>query len=632
MFVVKKIYETSNGDHDLKQSEIRWPRVGLRLIFGCGPWLWQQWACLRLEHKLRFEKGHEHDFEVMDIEQFALELWEIWLKDPRNTSFRNLYDRVGKSGQQELLDHIMAPFDLIDDVVNNSDGKWDFEDSDRISLFTYCSVLGAGYLEAFLIFALQISIPVALLFYYTVSNSGGADEKFALGTRLMLVSVFVYYLIKVTRDTITNFINVVGVLDTVTSRVRSLRNIVWENGNDSISQSLGFSLDLFMNTGYICLLYTFNIYILFNISDPFEIIGSVLFFEFLMDLDEELANTAWWDNGKRFFKAGVVGLILQSEVKEKNTVTKEAFLKRFISKVMLSSPQKEIDEFLHNVEQENLPDDSSFLQHQRGKNAEEINLLTISEKIIKKRDEYYVKIFEDASLEDEKQEVFFDSFLFTTDAAIFERHVACRAWSQWEKIIFCCPTPRNVPESYQVGTKLILQNDGFNDEEQVSNIQREASHLSNTYYDSGQRMTLIPQPDSSDLARGYSRWLQNTSSHSNDQSTRSKPKVKKSWWRRLNAKVKKIMYKRAKSESLNGFASEFMEVLLFFFTSLSLKSSGKSFTRNFHYIINLITCIFQVSFPFVTLLVIPLVYTTPWYCKIHAGKQCEFETFRGWNI
>jgi len=624
----KKVYETSTGDHDLNQSEIRWPRVGLRLIFGCGPWLWQQWACLRLEHKLRFEKGHEHDFEVMDINQYALELWEIWLEDPRNKSFRHLYERVGKSGQQQLLDHIMAPFDLIDEVVSNSDGKWNFEEEDQISMFTYCSVLGSGYFDALFVLVLQITIPIALLFYYGFSQNR-ENEELPLGTRLMLISVFIYYLTKITRDTITNFINVVGVLDTLTSRVRSLRSIVWENNNDSVSQSLGYSLDFFMNTGYVCLLYMFNMIILVNVSDPFEIAGSVLFFEFLLDMDEEIANTAWFDDGKRFFKAGVVGLILQSAVKQRDTVKKKAFLKKFTSTAMMSSSQKEIGEFLHNVEQQNLPDDSSFLQHRR-REEEEIKLLLLSEKVLKLRDEYYTKTFQDTPSEDKSPKVFFGRFFFSTDSAIFERHEACRAWSQWEKIIFCCPTPNNVPESYQAGTKLIPRDDDLNDEEQPS---------SNIYYNSEQEQQLRPQLDSSDLTGGYSRWNQNTGGDLRDQSVRVNPR-KKTFGRRMNAALDKFAYVRTKSQSRHGFPSQCMEVLLFFLTSLRQISMKKGFTRIFHYFTNLTACILQLMFPFIAFLALPVVYVTSWYCSLHfnlyngndSDKQCTFETFRGWRI
>lgn len=99
----QRVYDTE-VDHDLRESEVRWPKEGLRLIFGLGPWIWQQWACLRLENRLRYEEGHEEDFENIDILSYTKELWDIWLTDSRNKSFRALYDRIGTSGQKELLD------------------------------------------------------------------------------------------------------------------------------------------------------------------------------------------------------------------------------------------------------------------------------------------------------------------------------------------------------------------------------------------------------------------------------------------------------------------------------------------------------------------------------------------------
>mmetsp|Transcript_25110 Transcript_25110/g.27667 ORF Transcript_25110/g.27667 Transcript_25110/m.27667 type:complete len:775 (+) Transcript_25110:170-2494(+) len=594
----QKLYETSTGDHDLNESEIRWPSGGLRLIFGCGPWLWQQWACLRLEHKLRFEKGHEHDFEVIDINQYTKELWEIWVKDPRNKSFRNLYERVGESGQKELLDNIMAPFDLIDEVVSNSDRKWNFMEDDTISMFTYCSILGVGYIEALIVLIVQLAIPVALFFFYAFSASRSLQE-FPLGTRLMLLSVFLYYLTNIARDTIADFINVVGVQDTLASRIRSLRSIVWDNGNDSFFQSLGYSLDLFMNTGYVCMLYILNMLILINIADPFEIIGSVLFFSFLMDLDENIVCTTWFDDGKRFFKAGVVGLILQSTIEQKNTVTKKGFLDDFIRKVMISSPLDEINEFEENVKQQNLPDNKTFLQHLRFK-EDEIKLLTLSERVEKLRAETYFKTFSENPTEDKKSRVYFDIAFLSTDSAIFYRHKSFRAWSQWEKMIFCCPTPSNVPENYKAGTRLILDKD-FDKE-----LSRKQKNISPSF--------------------------------SSETKAQARPTLKnaKSLWRRVNDGAY-----RQTSESRTGILTQIIKVFMFFFISLPpkfLTQKGYTVTRFFYYFTNLAACVLQILFPMVALAAIPIVLLNPCLVNFQVlvdktnNEVCQFETLPGWNI
>ena len=167
------MYETS-VDHQLTEPSIRWPREGLRRIFGMGPWAWRQWAAIKLENKLRFDVGNPDDFELFDIRAYALELWELWLADPRNTSFRELFERVGESGQNELIHHIMSPFDLMHNIATNANDMWDLEEAGT-SMFTYVSLLGSGFYDAFVIFVLQVSIPAILFVFYTERSEEAGD-------------------------------------------------------------------------------------------------------------------------------------------------------------------------------------------------------------------------------------------------------------------------------------------------------------------------------------------------------------------------------------------------------------------------------------------------------------------------
>lgn len=188
------IYETA-VDHELHEDEMRWPKEALVRIFGYGPWIWQEWACLRLENKLSFSKGLNTDFEFFDISGYAKELWNVWFLDDRNASFRDLFDRVGDSGQEQLLRHIMSPFDLMEDVISNKDDRWEIEDA-GVSIFTYVSLLGSGFLDGFVVFLLQLCMPIFLFSYY---NSLNEEENIAVGTREMLFAVLSYYFFKVSR-------------------------------------------------------------------------------------------------------------------------------------------------------------------------------------------------------------------------------------------------------------------------------------------------------------------------------------------------------------------------------------------------------------------------------------------------
>lgn len=40
-------------------DDMRASETGLKLIFGYRPWVWQQWALLKLEEKMRFQKDHQ---------------------------------------------------------------------------------------------------------------------------------------------------------------------------------------------------------------------------------------------------------------------------------------------------------------------------------------------------------------------------------------------------------------------------------------------------------------------------------------------------------------------------------------------------------------------------------------------
>lgn len=121
----------------LRRYDIRAPEDGLLRVFGTRPWLWQQWAVLKLEQQLCFHPGHRNDFEVFNIAQYARDLWFQWLNDPQNNGFKEyLADpRVIKS-QENLFDHMMKPFYLMDDI-RREDG-WDFSNRELILAWLTC--------------------------------------------------------------------------------------------------------------------------------------------------------------------------------------------------------------------------------------------------------------------------------------------------------------------------------------------------------------------------------------------------------------------------------------------------------------------------------------------------------------
>ena len=77
---------------------------------------------------------------------------------------------------------------------------------------------------------------------------------------------------KVVPDTMYSFFNTAGTADTSYSRLMSMRKMVWDQGDDRVGQMIGFKADLYMNTAFECVLYTCNLFIIFNTNDILDVI------------------------------------------------------------------------------------------------------------------------------------------------------------------------------------------------------------------------------------------------------------------------------------------------------------------------------------------------------------------------
>ena len=242
----------------IKEEDLRSSETGLKALFGCRPWVWQQWAILKVEEKLRFQDGHQDDFESKDIQKFASDLWEEWLTHPANSEFYSLFydERIGERGRAELKSHIQKPFELIDKMAEDNE-EWDFSNDDNINVFTYLSLHGSGLLIPFIVLTIQIAIP-ALLILQTSKNPqcqrGEEVPHELMFTKIMAFVIFVYYLVSIIPDTYSKFFHVVGAADSVFSRLLSLRRIAWNQGDDTFFQMIGFKLDVYMNTMYLSIL------------------------------------------------------------------------------------------------------------------------------------------------------------------------------------------------------------------------------------------------------------------------------------------------------------------------------------------------------------------------------------------
>ncbi|GMH71297.1 hypothetical protein TrLO_g1922 [Triparma laevis f. longispina] len=445
----------------LEEDKLRAPQEGLTRIFGRRPWVWQQYALLRYENFVRFQENHQADFDEVDAQEYARGLWEEWLEDPRNHDFKVLYEEGGKIAQQELIEHIISPFIDIDDVTDEVDGEkgeWDFQD-ENISAFTYVAVLGSGCTVPLICFVMQMTIPLLLLFaaigergdnfmdsvlhcntfpssvYPKDESEGGSFNS--LHGKIMVTLVALYYLFKVVPDTMYSFYNTAGTADTSYSKIMSMRKMVWDQGDDNVGQMIGFKADLYMNTAFECVLYSLNLFIIFNTNDILDVILNALAIEFVHQLDETFRASTWWDDDDRFIQAGTVELIIQKTLYLNMLKDYKRFAK-WIGEdegtVMAACGGK--GECLYN--RERALEDQENTEYMNGTEAWDWRCAEAAKKLGRRfAVEEYDKPFAYFGWENKLYEIVTGKH----DTAIFNKLENYRVWSRWENVLFMATIP-----------------------------------------------------------------------------------------------------------------------------------------------------------------------------------------------
>ena len=441
----------------IEAHEVRSPKEGLVRIFGQRPWIWQQWACLKLEHTLRFQEGHQDDFMSKDVPKFATDLWERWLNHPLNHDFRKVYfdDRVGDRGRQELVNHIMTPFTLLDKMKEDKE-DWNFHEETRFSVFTYLGLLGSGYIIPIAITMLQVAIPGILIWNLldpdskdlldpdseetscpSLSRFGYTNEcgRSPVSQAMSLV-VLLFYLFKVVPDTVSSFYDTTGAGVSVYSRLVSLRRQIWTRGDDRLEQLIGFRMDIYMNTGYVNLLYMLNIFIIINTDDAFEILLNALAFEFVIQLDNAFVQSVWWDPGHRWIMAGSMEIVLQSVILQSALSSAERFAESFHVTKELALRVGAGDPHLfrnYSVAEKDVAS-TKFMT-----NDETVKFLC--KKVALETNN------KEAIVEYQKPRVFFGCILSFIKhigykgGGVFDRYASLRTWSRWEEILYVVPVP-----------------------------------------------------------------------------------------------------------------------------------------------------------------------------------------------
>mmetsp|Transcript_26845 Transcript_26845/g.50881 ORF Transcript_26845/g.50881 Transcript_26845/m.50881 type:complete len:1098 (+) Transcript_26845:151-3444(+) len=298
---------------------IRAPEEGLRTIFGDRPWLWQQYVLLKYEERVRFSAGHNDDFEELDPVAFAQEFWRTFLdKFEANNPDHPLYNDVilkYTKAREKLEQHLLKPFYILDDI-RKGDG-WD--SFDEASAFTYLSVLGTGFFIPVLCCLIQVII-LAILSYDALLNTTENDRELIscpqgdMKARGIIWLIGIFYLLKVVPDSFMFFYKVAGNVNCPYSKMMSLRSYIHQYGEDNTGQVVGYNLDIVMNAGFKAIALILNIYILFNTEAVIDIVLNCIALEFVSEMDEQFVQSTWWDEDKRWIRAGCVELLLRKEI------------------------------------------------------------------------------------------------------------------------------------------------------------------------------------------------------------------------------------------------------------------------------------------------------------------------------
>lgn len=299
------------------------PRVAERAtvaIFGDGPLTWRTYALVRLEERVRIQEGHCDDFEDFDFEAFAREAWTAWLDDGRNASFKKGFDAASPGARAALVDLCLDPFRRLDGIKS-----WDFEEPASVYLYLACT--GSGVLSALSALLLQVGIPTLVLLFQLRAgrseppaickdragsiSSRGEGARF---TAVMILLVIYFYAVKVIPDAYCKFLETGGGGDGV-ARLAALRALIFRAEVDSVLQKVGFRVWRVMNGGYEVLLYSLNLYVLFYHHSPLEVILNSLAIEFILEIDERLADPkGGYDPDLRYLRSSAVELTLRQHV------------------------------------------------------------------------------------------------------------------------------------------------------------------------------------------------------------------------------------------------------------------------------------------------------------------------------
>jgi len=209
----------------------------------------------------------------------------------------------------------------------------------------------------------------------------------------------------------------------------SMRKQIFDQGDDSLIQMIFYRFDLYQNTGYTCLVYALNIYMIFGTNDVLDVILNSLAIEFIYQMDEGFVMNEWWDPEKRWLKAGAVNLVLQSTLRLKKLSDPAEFCAEYGIKM------EELKEATHN--NKSCMKSMKMAKADRGNTKcmtnEEVKNYKLGKLALKTKNKNAIKEFV-------KKRTKFGA-TSTRGWAIFWKYENFRTWSYWDKVLFLPEVP-----------------------------------------------------------------------------------------------------------------------------------------------------------------------------------------------
>lgn len=89
---------------------VRAPEEALKRAFGLRPFVFLQWALLRVESLVVFKHTHQRDFETMNFQYAAEMMWEQFLNHSSNVAFKEHFENHDENSQRKLIEHLLSVF------------------------------------------------------------------------------------------------------------------------------------------------------------------------------------------------------------------------------------------------------------------------------------------------------------------------------------------------------------------------------------------------------------------------------------------------------------------------------------------------------------------------------------------